>query len=765
MSKQSSSKNLDQLNTQTNRSEQSTDKKHALTSQNSINQNQNTYQPFDLPKQQKLKEQMINFDMNTLFTMNLSYQFDPLKALLEQIMSEFDVSNDRYAQAFEKLSQQIYSQDQRISGLQKNVDQRTQNLAKLCDESSKEVQSQSRHITDIEEKLNQVLSSVLSLQEQQKTLQPYDDSAILRLIESIEQNLQAHQMRLKTYDEKFTNMRTGAGNGGLGLEEMEAMLEDVKTDFKQRFVRVEEFAEFKSQNEEKLSEMNSKQFKLQEHSDNHEIRIKALEQNLEEETANLKSKLQQLNLETQAKFEEIDSKCKDLNMSLLSKTDCELFDEEINNIKSAITALSTTSGSDSKPIQQIIQTSGISSKDLNKLREVSTKVIDIEELVNKLLRDMKSLNINEFREQVQEMNKKIANKTTQEDLENMSIALKNEFNMELEKIKQQMLQFKQIDNQLEEHKISMRDINAKISMIDKQMSSMKLEIQEIRAIPRTQISHNDGDSNLKQSLIGSGEFDDILKRLVEVEDDFRKHKFDLQKALLNLQEQLQQKASIEQMNELEQRILEKLNELFQALMSKFADKNETKKTIKQIEQSLKNLYDVLSSQQAGNGANINHEDDAMFAKKPLGGWSCASCEKGLVNIQGHQADYNPWSRLPFKDPSERISKYGAGFSKMLSNMRPEQTIHLNSTSLLQNSSQNLMSSKGFLNDDPLLSTQHQTLEVSNSLNVNTIPGQRGSGSKTSHGILLKHSSQDTILPNLKKDSNNHIKINRQFKKQ
>jgi hypothetical protein len=31
-------------------------------------------------------------------------------------------------------------------------------------------------------------------------------------------------------------------------------------------------------------------------------------------------------------------------------------------------------------------------------------------------------------------------------------------------------------------------------------------------------------------------------------------------------------------------------------------------------------------------ATHGHEEDAMFAKKPLGGWSCASCEKNLVNL-------------------------------------------------------------------------------------------------------------------------------------
>ena len=48
----------------------------------------------------------------------------------------------------------------------------------------------------------------------------------------------------------------------------------------------------------------------------------------------------------------------------------------------------------------------------------------------------------------------------------------------------------------------------------------------------------------------------------------------------------------------------------------------------------------------------------MFTKKPLGGMSCASCEKNIVNLQGHKADYLPWNRFPFRDPSERIARVG-----------------------------------------------------------------------------------------------------------
>ena len=63
--------------------------------------------------------------------------------------------------------------------------------------------------------------------------------------------------------------------------------------------------------------------------------------------------------------------------------------------------------------------------------------------------------------------------------------------------------------------------------------------------------------------------------------------------------------------------------------------------------------------------NLN-EDEALLAKKPLGGFSCASCEKNLVNMSSGRVEYSNWGRLPFRDPTERFTRIGQGFSKMLS---------------------------------------------------------------------------------------------------
>jgi hypothetical protein len=44
------------------------------------------------------------------------------------------------------------------------------------------------------------------------------------------------------------------------------------------------------------------------------------------------------------------------------------------------------------------------------------------------------------------------------------------------------------------------------------------------------------------------------------------------------------------------------------------------------------LYELFISRVGGAGHGHENEDDAMFTKKPLGGMSCASCEKDIVNL-------------------------------------------------------------------------------------------------------------------------------------
>jgi len=93
-----------------------------------------------------------------------------------------------------------------------------------------------------------------------------------------------------------------------------------------------------------------------------------------------------------------------------------------------------------------------------------------------------------------------------------------------------------------------------------------------------------------------------------------------------MQDQLNQKTDIDTVKALENSLLERLNEIVKALSKQFADKNDTRKALKLLEKNLKNMYDLFISKGA------EQEDDAMFTSKPLGGNSCASCTKNVVNL-------------------------------------------------------------------------------------------------------------------------------------
>lgn len=122
-----------------------------------------------------------------------------------------------------------------------------------------------------------------------------------------------------------------------------------------------------------------------------------------------------------------------------------------------------------------------------------------------------------------------------------------------------------------------------------------------------------------------------------------------------MQDSLNRKADLEALINIEQSLIEKMNEMAKQFTKQFADKNDTKKAMKLLEKQIKNLYELFMSR-GSTGGNHEHEDDAMFTKKPLGGMSCASCQKDVINMQGRKVTYHPWNKMPYRDPSERIAR-------------------------------------------------------------------------------------------------------------
>lgn len=115
--------------------------------------------------------------------------------------------------------------------------------------------------------------------------------------------------------------------------------------------------------------------------------------------------------------------------------------------------------------------------------------------------------------------------------------------------------------------------------------------------------------------------------------------------------------------------MQRLQDMFDQLRSMFPEKEATKKKFAAIEKNIKNLYDMMIAAKTDRP----EEESGMFTKKYVGPVNCASCEKGVVNLLAQPVDYHVWKRLPFREPSERIARYGQGFSKILTMMKPSES--------------------------------------------------------------------------------------------
>ena len=107
--------------------------------------------------------------------------------------------------------------------------------------------------------------------------------------------------------------------------------------------------------------------------------------------------------------------------------------------------------------------------------------------------------------------------------------------------------------------------------------------------------------------------------------------------------EIARKASRDELAELEKRLTEKDEELANAL-AKLKAKME--KAMKQLEDRMRRLKDKFAL--FGGAPSPDRAEDAMFARKPLEGYSCASCDKNLINLQGLPAEYHPWKKMPRK---------------------------------------------------------------------------------------------------------------------
>lgn len=197
---------------------------------------------------------------------------------------------------------------------------------------------------------------------------------------------------------------------------------------------------------------------------------------------------------------------------------------------------------------------------------------------------------------------------------------------------------------------------------NKDLKAQLAELQEMAGSPFGNILGNDNN------MVDEVAINDLKESIDELKKNLNKVKSDLYKSLKEMDAKLLKKVDEEVVSDLEEALHQGIDQVMTSSAKKFADRRDTNKAIRLLEQNMKNMYDLFISRDDGGG----EANDAMLARKHPG-FTCMSCEKSIVNMEGKIADFNSWGKMPYRDPSERMLRVGHGFSKMLSQLKPDLT--------------------------------------------------------------------------------------------
>ena len=151
-------------------------------------------------------------------------------------------------------------------------------------------------------------------------------------------------------------------------------------------------------------------------------------------------------------------------------------------------------------------------------------------------------------------------------------------------------------------------------------------------------------------------FDKFLLGLQKEKENTDNNFASVNKLLTEMAEALKSKSGAEDMKLFEQLMNNKLEELKLYTLRKLADKIETNRNIKYLDSQIRHIIDFYIKK-------TDKVESWLIAKKPLGGYSCASCESYLGDLKNNTKEFTPWSKYPNRE--DKNYRYGNGFSRML----------------------------------------------------------------------------------------------------
>ena len=289
-----------------------------------------------------------------------------------------------------------------------------------------------------------------------------------------------------------------------------------------------------------------------------------------------------------------------------------------------------------------------SEENLEFIEKMANKINVIESKINSILEESRNYST---KDDLIKIEKDLIKKVNMKEF----LELKDKYNLQLAKI-----------NNLEDNTERLQDLNEKngsdIIFQMKRLESLTSNIISLRQQVEDLIKREKEKIIDLSKYLDKYSFNKYLKSLepekIKLDANFE----ELRNLINNISNSLTNKCAAEDLKLFEDIMNSKFEEFKLVNIRKFADKIDTNRSMKYLDSQIRHIIEVYIKR-------MDKNDSWLIAKKPIGGFACASCESYIGDLKNKES-YMPWNKYPQREKDQNY-RVGNGFSRMLNMLNIE----------------------------------------------------------------------------------------------
>ena len=647
----------------------------------------------------------IDIDLNNLF--NLSYNFENLKLLLTTISKNQDIFETKIKEIENKLDNIDLTppKEEQIDKIEKTFEKSnirmTRDFQKFKTRRETKISNDdfNRKIIELEDKIKLLYNFIPKFPEDKtRTLNNILDEQQISIDNNITdikemkdkvENMKGRvdELSIKIHDIDIYDIVKDIQFSGGDIEASKILIQSLDRKTEARFKFLEEKIKDDEQMAQKLKNeitnlknnftlqknnltiIREQLIKMQNEIDSNKRNSLEKIQNNENEIENLKER-EMKNLESiNNQFQNITMNLYDLSNKNEDNTGLKIIKEDKKEEESPI---KKTEKDNKKNIikDNISDTERDKSEERDKM-DTSTQKLDEANFISKNTfneyKEAIQKKLNNFERRIQAVNAQIKNDYFQKEINSLRNEIKNRrpTTQEFYDLSVQVQQYSDLYDSMKEANGNMQE---EFKKIKENVSNLSKNYENIilRAAGKNmgnnaeEISDKDRVSILSKlnDYVEITVFNEYIKEQTKFSEKIKKDIDSYRHFYEEIIETLKKAASVQDLKSLEEYLLDLFDEFKEKANKFYPKKSELNKNFKALELQIKQLYEYIIKKD-------ENSENWLLAKKPIGGFSCASCESYLGDLKENNEKIL-WNQLPEREIlSTNTNRIGNGFSRIL----------------------------------------------------------------------------------------------------